>query len=160
MAESLTASISPSLLEYQISGQLPKPIGNSAQNEYPHGLYPCLGEDKWIAIRINGTEEWKKLCQVMGENNLLANPDLNSVANRKLVRHTIDQAITNWTETQEDFSVMTQLQNLGIEALPSLDISRVYDDPYLHDSGYFATHIKDGVALELPTVTWDFAIQD
>jgi len=160
MAESLTASISPSLLEYQISGQLPKPIGNSAQNEYPHGLYPCLGEDKWIAIRINGTEEWKKLCQVMGENNLLANPDLNSVANRKLARYTIDQAITNWTETQEDFSVMTQLQNLGIEALPSLDISRVYDDPYLHDSGYFATHIKDGVALELPTVPWDFAIQD
>ena len=55
---------------------------------------------------------------------------------------------------------MTQLQNLGIEALPSLDISRVYDDPYLHDSGYFATHIKDGVALELPTVPWDFGMQD
>ena len=55
---------------------------------------------------------------------------------------------------------MTQLQNQGIEALPSLDISRVYDDPYLRDSGYLVTHVKEDIEVELPSVPWAFELQD
>ena len=160
MAESLTASISPSLLEYQVSGELPKPIGNSATNEYPHGLYPCYGEDKWIAIRIDGIENWRELCRIIGANKFIENPDLDLVENRKAISPTIDEAISNWTRSRDDYSVMTQLQNLGIEALPSLDISRVYDDPYLRDSGYLVTHVKEDREVELPSVPWAFELQD
>ena len=160
MAESLTASISPSLLDYQISGKLPEPIGNSDKSEYPHGLYPCLGDDRWIAIRISGTEDWIKLCQIIGASQALLNPTLHSVEKRRERCTEINEAISSWTKKQEDYSVMTQLQNVSIEALPSLDISRVYDNPYLRDSGYLVKLNKDGVEVDLPSVPWDFGIQD
>ena len=160
MAESLTASISPSLIEYQINKTLPSPIGNSSQTEYPHGLYPCIGEDKWVAIRITNTENWKKLCHIIGDSNLSENESLNLVENRKAISKEVDSTITKWTKTQTDYSVMEQLQSVGIEALPSLDISRVYEEPYLNDVGFMVNTSKDGKEVILPSLPWDFGVEN
>ena len=42
----------PELLDYQISGRMPRRNGNEAPDAVPHDAYPCAGTDEWIAIAV------------------------------------------------------------------------------------------------------------
>jgi benzylsuccinate CoA-transferase BbsF subunit len=157
MAESLTASISSSILDYQISGKLSEPNGNKSLNKYPHGLYKCLGTDKWVSISIDNNIQWNEFCELINQVKWVNNSDFNTVEKRKLYELEIDKVINDWTKLQEDYDVMHILQAIGIEAAPSLDISRVYSDPSLYESGFLSNHVfADGTEKMLPTLPWNF----
>ena len=55
---------------------------------------------------------------------------------------------------------MEQLQSVGIEALPSLDISRVYEEPYLNDVGFMVNTSIDSKEVVLPSLPWDFGVEN
>ena len=55
---------------------------------------------------------------------------------------------------------MRLLQEAGVPAGPSLDISRVFEDPQLRDGGYFTSHrTSDGELRDLPGLPWRFEDQ-
>ena len=60
----LEASIhfsSPVLMDWAVNGREQARMGNRDPGAAPHGVYPCKGEDRWIAIACFTDEEWQAL---------------------------------------------------------------------------------------------------
>ncbi len=157
MAEALSATIPEAILDYQMNNRLKEPMGNRDDWYAPHGVYHCSEPDTWVAIAVTRDEEWQALCRVIGRPDLAADPRFASAEGRRAHQDMIDAAITEWTRGVRDYEAMRLLQEAGVPAGPSLDISRVFQDPQLRESGYFVRlQTSDGQWRELPTVPWKF----
>src|SRR5439155_50854 len=53
-------------LEGPTTGRPPAPRGNTVDYAVPHGVYPCAGEDRWVAIAAVGDDAWERLCAGLG----------------------------------------------------------------------------------------------
>ena len=157
MAEALTAAIPEALLDFQMNDRVKEPQGNSDDWLFPHGVYRCAGNDRWIAIVINTHTEWLSLCNVINRTDLGDNPEFIHPAGRMNHQSQINDAITKWTETANDYDAMRILQDAGIPAGPSLDIARVFANQQLRQGGYFKNiESSDGITREMPSLGWRF----
>ena len=155
MAEALTSGIPEAVLDYQMNGRMPEPMGNDDRSTSPHGLFHCKGRDRWVAIAVAGIDEWLALCRLIGCEDLAGDPALTTVEGRRSRREEIDAAITAWTERLEDYEATRLLQEAGIPAGPALDVGRVFDDPHLRETGFFTTRrASDGEMRDLPGLPW------
>ena len=48
--------------------------GNRDRELAPHGVYPCAGDDRWIAIAARDDRDWRALCEALGAPALAADP--------------------------------------------------------------------------------------
>ncbi|MDP6272982.1 MAG: CoA transferase [Dehalococcoidia bacterium] len=157
MAEALSASIPEALLHYQMNDTLKEPSGNRDDRDAPFGAYHCKGDDKWVAIGVTDDAEWKSLCTVIGKPDMADDARLANAGGRRENHDEIDSAIDEWTSAHEDYEAARLLQEAGVTAGPSLDVSRVFDEPQLREGGYFSTHrTSDGEMRDLPGVPWRF----
>jgi benzylsuccinate CoA-transferase BbsF subunit len=157
MAEALSATIPEALLDYQMNGTVPEPQGNRDRWDAPHGVYPCKGQDCWIAIAVTDVAQWQALCRVIDRPDLAADPRFESAAGRRHHQETLDAAIAMWTRCHVDEEAMRRLQSAGVPAGASLDMTRVYNDPHLRESGYLSRHqTRDGGVRDLPGLPWRF----
>ena len=157
MAEALSASIPEAILDYQMNGVVSAPPGNRDAWDAPHGVYPCQGDDHWIAIAVTNDTEWQALCRVLERPDLAADARLLAAAGRHQHQDELDAAITAWSRRQQDYAAMHLLQAAGVPAGASLDIDRVYHDPQLREGGYLTPlQTSDGETRELPGLPWRF----
>jgi len=158
MAEALSASIPEALLDYQMNGEIRAPQGNRDDWDAPHGVYPCAGEDRWIAIAVTSNAEWQALCGVIERPDLAGDAGLSDAAGRRRHADALDAAMTLWSKHQDDETAMHRLQAAGVPAGPSLDIARVYHHPQLREGGYLTPLCtRDGERRDLPGLPWRFA---
>ena len=157
MAEALTASIPEAILDYQMNHRVREPMGNRDDWYAPHGLYHCAGEDRWVAIAVTNDEEWNSLCRLIQRLDLAADPRFVNAEGRRKYHDQLDVAITEWTVRHQDHEAMRILQETGVSSGPSLDISRVFNEPQLRDVGYFTRlETSDGELRDLPGLPWRF----
>ena len=157
MAEALSASIPEAILDYQMNDRVPEPMGNRDTWYAPHGVYHCVGADRWVAIAITNDEEWGSLCQLIQRPDLAADPRLSNAEGRMKYHDELDVAITEWTLQHEDHEATALLQEAGVPSGPSQDISRVFHEPQLRDTGYFSSfQTNDGQTRDLPGLPWRF----
>ncbi|MCI0865688.1 MAG: CoA transferase [Chloroflexi bacterium] len=157
MAEALTASIPEAILDYQMNHRVREPMGNRDDWYAPHGLYHCAGEDRWVAIAVTNDEEWNSLCRLIQRLDLAADPRFVNAEGRRKYHDQLDVAITEWTIRHQDHEAMRLLQEAGVSSGPSLDISRVFNEPQLRDVGYFTRlETSDGELRDLPGLPWRF----
>lgn len=158
MAEALSASISEALLDYQMNGRIPDPIGNRDAQGAPHGLYRCAGEDRWAAIAVFTDEEWLALCSAIGRTDLASDPKFATADRRRNHQDELDVHLTDWTSTRRDYEVMRALQDAGVPSGPSLSIFDTYNDPQIQNGGYLRQlTTSDGAERRLPTLPWRFS---
>lgn len=157
MAEALTASIPEALLDYQMNDRVPEPVGNADSRQCPHNVYRCKGSDRWIAIAVTSSDEWRALCSAIGRHDLSADAALADANGRRGQQDRIDAAITEWTAGCEDYDAMQVLQEAGVPAAPYLSPERVFTDPQLREGGFFSTHTaSDCKQRDLPALGWRF----
>ena len=157
MAEALTASLPEALLDYQMNDRVPQPIGNADTRHAPHNVYRCKGDDRWLAIAVQTDDEWRRLCAVIGRQDLADDTALSGAHGRRDYATRIDAAITEWTHQRDDYDAMQILQDAGISAAPYLDPQRVFTDPQLREGGFFTTlTASDGEQRDLPALGWRF----
>ena len=155
MAEALSASLPEALLEYQMTGAEPTPLGNRDRFAAPHGVYRCRGDDRWIAIEVHDEGQWQALCGVIGRPDLCSDPDLATPGGRKRREDELDAAIAEWTFGVEDRVAFETLQRSGVPCGLSMDLGRLHDDRHLNEGGYLKTvEYDDGSARVLPTLPW------
>ena len=157
MAEALSASLPEALLDFQMNGNEPVPLGNRDRNFAPHGVYRCAGDDRWIAIEVHTPGQWRGLCEVIGRADMSADSGLNTPQGRKAREDEIDRAIGDWTSEIEDGEAFHILQRAGVPCGLSLDMGRLYADPQLNEGGYLREiEYPDGTERVLPTLPWRF----
>ena len=154
MAEALSASLSQALIEYQMTGAEPTPLGNRDALASPSGVYRCAGKDRWLAVEIHDNDQWRALCEVIGGSGLAA---LDSPAARRSRENETDAAISAWTAELDDGEAFEILQAAGVPCAPSLDMGRLHAERQLNEGGYLTpVEYPDGRRPTLPTLPWRF----
>jgi benzylsuccinate CoA-transferase BbsF subunit len=128
--------LGPVLLDVQ-AGQGPTrrpgfPSGNMHEfaRVAPHGVYPALGEDRWIAISIYTDREWHSLVEVMGDVSLFMNPAFGTMEARFRNHDELDEIVGRWTRQFDAAELMTRLQARGVRAGAVQTAQDVFDhDP-------------------------------
>lgn len=129
--------IGPEIALYGMTQELPARIGNRHAVFAPQGVYPCLGDDRWIAISVTSNEAWRGLCDVAGLQDFAGRANLANVAGRRAAHDEIDAALAGWTATRTAADASKQLQRAGAAAFPVYDARDMLSDEYLWTHGTF-----------------------
>ncbi len=69
-AEATAHFLTPALLDEAVNHHGPVNQGNSDPNMAPHGVYPCAGDDRWVAIACRDDRDWEALANLLGRTDL------------------------------------------------------------------------------------------
>ena len=64
--EMALAAIGPVVLELGLRGTVRTANGNRAEGIAPQGVYPCRGDERWVAVTVRDDEMWAGLVTVRG----------------------------------------------------------------------------------------------
>ncbi|HJP40252.1 MAG TPA: CoA transferase [Dehalococcoidia bacterium] len=106
--------LAPSLLDYSVNGVVGTRDGNRSSLFVPHGVYPCEGDDRWVAIVAETDDQWRALARAIQRPDLESDPDLQTLAARASRADQIDSAIGDWTATHEVDDVEVVLVEAGV----------------------------------------------
>jgi benzylsuccinate CoA-transferase BbsF subunit len=113
--------------------------GNRDQRMSPHGVYPCRGADRWVAIAAKNDEDWQCLCRVMGDPEWAGAEKFNSIIGRKDNEDELDRFIGTWTRGFLPEQLMAMLQGAGIAAGVVQTGQDLLSDPHLKAREHFRT---------------------
>jgi crotonobetainyl-CoA:carnitine CoA-transferase CaiB-like acyl-CoA transferase len=121
-----------------LRGETPVHRGNRHPAWAPQGVYPCQGEQQWLALSVRTDAEWQALCDVIGASEHAA----LSIEERRVRHDEIDERIAAWSEAQEAQPAQDALQARGIPAARMLDSDSVHWDGQLlaRDTWDFMKH--------------------
>ena len=120
--ESCIHLLDTEVLDYLINGRAATQRGNRSAEYVPHGVFPCAGEDRWIAIVARDEAEWLALCEVLELGELAQRADLAEVEGRRRAIDEIEHAITARTRTADAWTLSDNLQRAGVPASPVEDV--------------------------------------
>jgi benzylsuccinate CoA-transferase BbsF subunit len=130
--EPMISLLGPAVAQWTANGDVPDRRGNQHVAGAPHGVYPCAGDDRWIAISAIGPAAWSGLIQVLGLNSLGADERLLHANVRWARRAEIDRAIAGATKSWDAEKLMSALQEVGVAAGVVRDAAEIVTrDPQL-----------------------------
>jgi len=140
--------LGPEFLDFEINQNVTSRTGNASSDATPHGVYPCKGEDQWIAIAAKDDSQWQALKLAMGTPDWAQQSDLNCAKGRKAAESYINQKIAQWTSNQENQNLFQMLQP-GVSAGPVHDCEHLFSDEQIKHRNYFVD-LEHPVMGEVP----------
>ena len=147
-AENLIPFMGEAFMDYTMNGRNQSTLGN----RHPvaiQGCYPCLGKDRWVTITIAGDDDWRGLCQTMGDPEWSQESGFRDPIVRYERHDEIDEQISQWTRSLEPQQVMRLLQEKGVAAGPVMDQRDAYADPHLNERGAFEEAYQEDTGTHL-----------
>lgn len=92
-------------------------IGNRSLDMAPHGVFPCRGDDRWIALAVADDLAWRALLGVAGGPERLAEARFATLRGRLEHQDALDAALAEWTSAQASGAVLA-LVNFPAHAQP------------------------------------------
>jgi benzylsuccinate CoA-transferase BbsF subunit len=108
--------LGPVLLDVTANGRPSRRDGSPDTNHsqfplmVPHGIYPCAGDDEWVAISCRDDVDWRAFAQLLGE------PGDAGLDERHIHEAELDATIAAWTRSRDKFDVEARLQAVGVAA--------------------------------------------
>ena len=125
------------LVDYALTGRVAQPLGNRHPLRVPQGVYPCQGEDMWLAVSVGSDEEWHGLCRAIGQSTLAQDPRFATFLARRAHQEDLDRLLTAWTQAREHYEAMRLLQAHGVPAGAVLTGGETLVDPHLDARGFW-----------------------
>ncbi len=139
-AEASLHLLAPALLDYHVNGRVRERQGNDDDRFAPHGVYPCAGDDRWVAIACETDDQWQALAAELALDPALStDPALATAAGRLSRRRELDDAIAASTSGCPPADVEARLQRKGIPAHQVQNAPECTVDPQLEHLGHFVS---------------------
>jgi len=138
--DAVASVLGPVLLERAVNGGVSAAVGNASEEgpAAPHGVYPCAGEDRWIAITVFGDEEWERFAAAVGRPAWTREARFETLAGRVQHAADLDRLVATWTRGQRAEDAMALLQRAGVAAGLVADAEDLCArDPQLAARGHF-----------------------
>lgn len=135
-AESAVYSLSPWVADFSVNGNIGTRQGNRSNRFAPHGVYPCTGDDRWVAVACADDASWRSLADALGIDARDADR-FGSLDARMSALDEIDEMIASWTGGRDSADVASLLQSAGVEAVPVADFGDAFNDPQLIHREHF-----------------------
>ncbi|MCP3985691.1 MAG: CoA transferase [bacterium] len=139
-AEAALHFLAPSFLDVTVNGAALEPRANEDWTCFPHDVFPCAGEDRWVAIAVRDDADWARLCGALGH------PEWEG---RRNERPGASDALGRWTAPLQAEDVEARLQAADVPAAVVLDTPALFDDPHLLERGHYQQ-----VAHDLYQTSW------
>ncbi|MDH4376140.1 MAG: CoA transferase [Ramlibacter sp.] len=136
--EPMLSLMGPTFLDLTVNGRLQQRRGNDHPWMAPHGVYPCVGSDRWIAITVATDVQWAALVGVMGSPAWALEARWQTLPQRHRERQALDALLAAWTAGQDRYDLMRRLQAAGVPAgavQDAHDVTR--EDPQLAHRGHW-----------------------
>jgi crotonobetainyl-CoA:carnitine CoA-transferase CaiB-like acyl-CoA transferase len=135
----------PALLDWTVNGRPTRRQGqpHSNRNQWPamapHGIYPCLEEDAWVAIACRDASDWQALTGVIDEP-WCADSAFEDLQSRCAAQDALDTYLSGWTASRSKFDVEDVLRGAGVPAAAVLTPEERIDlDPSTADYDLWPT---------------------
>ena len=144
--ESSIPFIGELLLDYTVNGRVATPAGNSHPAWAPHGIYPTVGDDQWVALVARDDAEWSRALEVIGAVQLAADPRFGSVRERVQNHRELDAELATYTRQRTNDELAAALQRAGVPASPVLHTDEAWTHPQYVESDFiqWQTHPDGG----------------
>ena len=130
--------VAPLLLDYTANGREQGRLGNRDPGGAPHGVYPCAGDDRWLAIACSTGDHWQALLKVAEPDGGPMHADLfATLLGRKSNEDALDAEISRWTAQHGQEQLMHALQEAGVPSGAINDPRDLFEDPQLQHRGHF-----------------------
>ncbi|MBI5947252.1 MAG: CoA transferase [Chloroflexi bacterium] len=123
--------LTPAILDYEVNGRVLERAGNRSEEMAPHGVFPCLGDDRWVALAVEDDAQWTTFCILLGRPEFARDRRFNSLAARKQNEDAIEQEVGAWTSRQAPETVQDSLIAAGIPAHVVSNARDLYNDAQL-----------------------------
>ena len=166
--ESALSLHGPALLDWTVNGRPSRRDGQPDSNRSswppmaPHGIYPCRGDDDWVAIACRNEADWQVLKGVVDEDWCAA-AEFVGIEARHAHQDELDRRLGAWTATRTKFAVERTLRAAGVPvAAVQKPRERIDLDPSTGEFGLWPTvrHAKmgevrvDGQPVHMSKTDW------
>ena len=124
-------------IQAQLDGVEPSRAGNSHPGYAPYGLYPCAGDDEWIALAARDDAEWTALAGIAARG-WAEDPRFITNEDRLANRDALDELIAEWTAPQSKRALTEGLMAAGVPVGGVLKGPELVADAQLAARSYFA----------------------
>jgi benzylsuccinate CoA-transferase BbsF subunit len=135
--ESGMSLLSVPMLDYTVNSHITELNGNRDPKGAPHGVYPCRGEDRWIAIEVFSDEEWDAFCDVLGKPDWTKEERFSTFIRRKRNEDALEQLVALETSKCRAEELMAKLQTAGVGAGIVETGRDVLEDPQFRARKFF-----------------------
>jgi len=124
--------MTPLILDYQVNGRELQTRGNKSGSAAPHGIYRCKGEDRWVAIAVEGDEEWGSFTRAIGSPRWTQARKYARAADRVKYSDELDRLVEGWTVNYPPEAIEEMLQQVGIGAGTVASARDINEDPQMN----------------------------
>ena len=125
------------LMGYSVNGRVMTRNGNRLGRAAPHGVYPCMGTDRWVAIAVFNDDEWRRFCRVTGHPEWAEDARFATLLARKRNEDALDRLVAEWSRGHTAEEVEAMMQAEGVAANVVEDNRDIYEDSQLQHYGQF-----------------------
>ena len=142
----------PALLDWSVNGRPTRqPVQPSSNRSRwppmaPHGIYPCAGDDEWVAIACRSEDDWQTLAAIIAEPWCVAD-EYRTLKDRLDHEDALDAEIGGWTARWQKFELQGRLEEARVPcAAVQRPQERIDQDPATENFGLWptVTHAKMG----------------
>jgi benzylsuccinate CoA-transferase BbsF subunit len=130
-------ALDAALLQQTMNGSSAIRQGNRHSSAAPHGVYPCSGEDRWLAIAVFTDDQWHGLVRAARQPAWALQPMFSTFLARKRNEDELDRLLAEWTSGLEAGPAMELLQSHGVPAGVVQDARDLTQDPQLLFRNHF-----------------------
>ena len=147
-AENAAPYLGQAFMDYSMNGLSRSTIGNRHPTAL-QGVYPCSGEDEWVAITIFDDRDWELFCEAIGNPDWTRREELATHESRRENHDLVDDLIGKWTRGHGHREVMGLLQAHGVAAGAVMNQRDAFEDPHLLAREMFEEATQEDVGAHL-----------
>lgn len=129
--------VAPTVMDYIVNGRITSRNGNRLPHASPHGVYPCKGDDRWVAISVFNDKQWRSFCNTIGDVELIINPKFATLIKRKMNEDELDEMVAGWTSGHTADEIENSMQSAGVPANVVEKSSDLFEDPQLRHRQFY-----------------------
>jgi crotonobetainyl-CoA:carnitine CoA-transferase CaiB-like acyl-CoA transferase len=133
LVDSTVGILSNQALNYLVSGNIPKRIGNAHANIVPYQVFEVA--DGYIIIATGNDNQFVKLCNVLGATDLAQNPEYKDNVGRLKHRDELIGKLTALTSKMTSKELLAKLEAQSVPAGPIKNLEQVFNDPQVAHRG-------------------------
>lgn len=121
-----TAITANQAMNYLTTGTPPQRLGNNHPNLAPYQVFDCA--DGWIIIATGNDPQYRRLCQLLGANEMAVDPRFMTNANRVENRAAMTEGLTARSRNFSKADLLDACEAAGVPAGPINDLGEVFAD--------------------------------
>ena len=118
---------------YLIAGEVPGQAGNDHPTSIPTGVFPT--RDGQVNIQAAADHLFRRLCEALGADDLLADPRYADNDGRSEHRATLHARIAEYTAALASEEIIALLERVGVPCGPIYTVDQTFADPQVRALG-------------------------